>query len=199
MPRFAACLAAVTALACQAGDPGADEQPEPTRPVYVTQEWSPPSAPAEASELVSRQPCANHDPLRQAFFGDLHTHTAFSLDALGRGAFQTPDDAYRFARGEALALGPLDDAGQPTRVAQLVRPLDFCGRLPTTRSGLARSPSAPTRPRPSTTNRPAAGCGREAPPRSAPPGSTTGSQAAYPACAARTRAGAAQACSPPGA
>ncbi|MDE2979448.1 MAG: DUF3604 domain-containing protein, partial [Acidobacteriota bacterium] len=123
--RFAACLAAVTALACQADDPGADERLEPARPVYVTQEWSPPSAPAEASELVSRQPCANHDPLRQAFFGDLHTHTAFSLDALGRGAFQTPDDAYRFARGEALALGPLDDAGQPTRVAQLVRPLDF--------------------------------------------------------------------------
>ncbi|MCE2559522.1 MAG: DUF3604 domain-containing protein [Acidobacteria bacterium] len=113
-------------LACGPGDgPDGDAEPRPTGPNYVTQEWSPPSSPAAPVELASRQPCAQSDPLRQAFFGDLHTHTAFSLDALGRGGFQTPDDAYRFARGEAIGLGPLDDEGQPTRVAQLVRPLDF--------------------------------------------------------------------------
>ena len=124
--RFVACLGTVAALACgQEDDSNGDAVPPTGIPPYVTQEWSPPSAPAEPREPVPRQPCADRDPLRQAFFGDLHTHTAFSLDALGRGGFQTPDDAYRFARGEALALGPLDDAGQPTRVAQLVRPLDF--------------------------------------------------------------------------
>ena len=76
-------------------------------------------------ELVARDPCSNHDPLRQAFFGDLHTHTAFSLDALGRGGFQTPDDAYRFAQGEPIGLSPVDGEGRPTRMAQLDRPLDF--------------------------------------------------------------------------
>ena len=125
-PAVAACLATVAVLACGPGDgPDGDAEPRPTGPNYVTQEWSPPSSPAAPVELASRQPCAQSDPLRQAFFGDLHTHTAFSLDALGRGGFQTPDDAYRFARGEAIGLGPLDDEGQPTRTAQLVRPLDF--------------------------------------------------------------------------
>ena len=91
----------------------------------MVQEWSPPSAPAQPADLIAREPCAHNDPLRQAFFGDLHTHTAFSLDALGRGGFQTPDDAYRFARGEEIGLSPLDAEGQPMRTARLVRPLDF--------------------------------------------------------------------------
>ncbi|MDE2976539.1 MAG: DUF3604 domain-containing protein [Acidobacteriota bacterium] len=42
------------------------------------------------------------NPLRDAYFGDLHVHTRFSFDAY---LFQTrtgPDDAYRFAKGEAI-------------------------------------------------------------------------------------------------
>src|SRR5581483_9096349 len=39
---------------------------------------------------------------RRVFFGELHLHTAYSLDAwaLIPGLRTTPDDAYRFARGE---------------------------------------------------------------------------------------------------
>ena len=77
---------------------------------------------APSDDLVPREPCIHRDPLRQAFFGDLHTHTAFSLDALGRGGFQTPDDAFRFARGEPIDLSAVD--GSP-RTAQLDRPIDF--------------------------------------------------------------------------
>ena len=36
-----------------------------------------------------------------------------------------PDDAYRFARGEPLALAPLDAQGRGTRQLRLARPLDF--------------------------------------------------------------------------
>ena len=70
--------------AAKADEQGGDAAPRPAPPNYVTQEWRPPSAPATPSDLVPRQPCAQSDPLRQAFFGDLHTHTAFSLDALKR-------------------------------------------------------------------------------------------------------------------
>ena len=71
---LAACLLALVAIACT---PAGDPEP-PTSPAgRVVQEWSPPSAPAQAANLVPREPCAHHDPLRQAFFGDLHTHTAF--------------------------------------------------------------------------------------------------------------------------
>ena len=99
---------------------GQPDVPPPVAP--DSNEWLPPSAAAQATPLIGRDPCANHEPLRQAFFGDLHTHTAISLDAMGRGGFQTPDDAYRFAKGETLSLSAVDGV---QRVAQIERPLDF--------------------------------------------------------------------------
>ncbi len=72
-----------------------------------------------------REPCAERDPLRRAHFGDLHVHTSFSMDANASGTRGTPDDAYRFARGEALAIPPVDAEGRPASSLQLERPLDF--------------------------------------------------------------------------
>jgi hypothetical protein len=43
------------------------------------------------------------NPLRQAYYGETHMHTAYSLDAFG-GTRQTPDDAYRAAKGEAVIV-----------------------------------------------------------------------------------------------
>ena len=54
----------------------------------------------------------------QVFFGDTHLHTAFSPDAGLIGATLTPDDAFRFARGEKV----ISSTGVPVRLA---RPLDF--------------------------------------------------------------------------
>lgn len=92
------------------------------------------SAGAAAAEPLSvetfarteaRTPCAHHDPLRTAYFGDLHVHTRFSLDASTQGTRTTPAEAYRFARGERIGLQPFDAAGKAGRSAQLRRPLDF--------------------------------------------------------------------------
>jgi len=69
----------------------------------------PPEAPPAA--------CREHDPLRKPYFGDLHVHTTFSFDVPVFGVGATPDDAYRFARGEPILVG-----GAP---AALDRPLDF--------------------------------------------------------------------------
>jgi len=55
---------------------------------------------------------------RKAYFGDLHVHTTYSFDAYAFGTLATPYDAYRFARGEAIA----NPAGFNM---QLSRPLDF--------------------------------------------------------------------------
>lgn len=41
-------------------------------------------------------------PERDAFFGDLHLHTGLSFDAAASGTDTTPDDAYRYGRGEAV-------------------------------------------------------------------------------------------------
>jgi hypothetical protein len=59
------------------------------------------------------------------YFGDLHVHTGYSFDAYLWDVRTTPRDAYRFARGEALSLPPLDPSGNGTRSVQLARPLDF--------------------------------------------------------------------------
>ena len=40
-----------------------------------------------------------NNPQRNAYFGDLHVHTAYSLDGFGVGAANTPDDAYSFGKG----------------------------------------------------------------------------------------------------
>jgi hypothetical protein len=57
-------------------------------------------------------------PNRQAFFGDLHLHTTFSFDAYAlMGTKTTPEEAYRFARGE-----PITYFGH---TVQRSEPLDF--------------------------------------------------------------------------
>jgi hypothetical protein len=55
---------------------------------------------------------------RQVLYGDLHIHTALSADAFSTGTRTLPDDAYRYAKGEAIAHG----AGFNV---QLGRALDF--------------------------------------------------------------------------
>ena len=40
--------------------------------------------------------------MKNAFFGDLHIHSSWSLDAFMLGVRVTPEDAYRYARGDAI-------------------------------------------------------------------------------------------------
>jgi len=62
---------------------------------------------------------ATKNPLRNAYFGDLHLHTMLSFDAFTLGTRTTPDDAYRYAKGE-----PIEYLGNKI---QRKTPLDFLG------------------------------------------------------------------------
>jgi len=58
------------------------------------------------------------NPDRDAYFGDLHLHTTNSFDAyVLMGTKTTPDEAYKFARGDTISY-----LGQPIRRSE---PLDF--------------------------------------------------------------------------
>ena len=68
------------------------------------------------NDITKLRPAPNIN--RNAYFGDLHVHTANSFDAYTFGTISTPTDAYRYAQGQAIP--------HPTGYEiQLSRPLDF--------------------------------------------------------------------------
>ncbi len=73
--------------------------------------------------------CSDYQPgYKNVYFGDLHTHTSYSLDAYFFNALTDPRAAHRFAKGAAPlpqpALGS-DDVFNVGREITIDRPLDF--------------------------------------------------------------------------
>ena len=88
----------------------------------------PTSAPAGAQgQTTSAEARPPRNPLRNAYFGDLHLHSGYSMDAFAMGTRTTPDDAFRYAMGETVEY-----FGHPQK--RIAVPLDFLPRLPPTPS-----------------------------------------------------------------
>lgn len=81
------------------------------------------SPPPAFQRSERRAPCRDYDPLRKPLFGETHSHTAYSFDAIAVGTVDRPRDAYRYAQGGATWVA--DAAGNPTICSQQARPLDF--------------------------------------------------------------------------
>ena len=106
---------------------------------------SPPPGDDEASETAASQvtapvtahtepaPVVDSNPLRNAYFGETHLHTAYSLDAYIGGARLTPADAYRFAKGEAVeALGQGNRISKPLDFAAVTDHAEYLGEMQST-------------------------------------------------------------------
>jgi hypothetical protein len=100
--------------------------PPPSGPTPTPTATALPTATATPTDYVeAREPCADHNPLRNVYYGDLHVHTTYSFDAHAFDVGTTPDQAYRFAQGAPVALPPLDASGHGTQTLRIAQPLDF--------------------------------------------------------------------------
>jgi hypothetical protein len=95
---------------------GCGQQAETPKPVATTAEAPAPAAPKPPT-VEALEAAAPENPLKEAYFGETHVHTSFSMDAFIGGARITPDEAYRFAKGQEVTIN-----GQKHNIG---RPLDF--------------------------------------------------------------------------
>ena len=77
------------------------------------------SAPDSGTAAVEELAEALRNPLKDAYFGDLHIHSSWSLDAFAFGVRVGPEDAYHYARG-----GEIDHISGK-RIRMHGPPLDF--------------------------------------------------------------------------
>jgi hypothetical protein len=98
-------LALAAALSCDAADRA---EPEPAAPEpAVAREAPAPSVPAAGPSA------------RRVLYGAVHVHTGYSFDAFTNGTVSRPDDAYRWAKGEAI------QGNAAGLMLKLNTPLDF--------------------------------------------------------------------------
>lgn len=84
----------------------------------VTTSSGSPQVESKTSQNQKAEAQVKQNPYKEAYFGETHVHTGVSMDAFIGGNRLTPEDAYRFARGEAVNMN-----GQMHKIK---RPLDFC-------------------------------------------------------------------------
>jgi hypothetical protein len=81
-------------------------------------------------DFAAREAQIPENPLKNAYFGETHVHTSFSLDAYIGGTRLTPFDAYRFARGEDVSVNAiLHNIGRPLDFAAVSDHAEFLGEM----------------------------------------------------------------------
>jgi hypothetical protein len=85
-------------------------KPQPAEPASTAAAPEKPDAAASADAVPS-------NPLKEAYFGEQHMHTAYSLDAYIGGTRLTPFEAYEFAQGAEVEVNGVKH--------KLDRPLDW--------------------------------------------------------------------------
>ena len=87
-------------------------------------------APAKVATLEELEAAVAANPLKEAYFGETHVHTSYSLDAYIGGARITPDEAYRFAKGQEVTVnGQKHSIGRALDFAAVSDHAEFIGEM----------------------------------------------------------------------
>jgi len=115
-----ACAIVLTLAGC------GPEQPKSPAP----QAEAPAPAPPKPPTVDMLEAAVPENPLKEAYFGETHVHTSYSLDAFIGGARVTPDGAYRFAKGQDVTLqGRRHNIGRPLDFAAVSDHAEFIGEM----------------------------------------------------------------------
>jgi hypothetical protein len=88
------------------------------------------TASAVAPTVADLEAAVPDNPLKDAYFGETHVHTSFSLDAYIGGARITPDEAYRFAKGQDVTVnGQTHNIGRPLDFVAVSDHAEFIGEM----------------------------------------------------------------------
>jgi hypothetical protein len=99
-PVFAAAAGLGLLLASACSDRAADDKAKAASASAAVA-----VAPVAVAPTVEQLEAAVPDhPLKEAYFGETHVHTSYSLDAYIGGARLTPDEAYKFAQGKDVTI-----------------------------------------------------------------------------------------------
>ena len=100
-----------------------DNQPAATVPAAAP-------ATAPAPTVADLEAAVTENPLKEAYFGETHVHTSYSLDAYIGGARITPDEAYKFAQGgDVVVNGQKHNIGRPLDWVAVSDHAEFIGEM----------------------------------------------------------------------
>ena len=113
---FSTVVSAALLTGCQP-EPVAEDVDAVVSDAVVSKEEQ--AAGASVATAVTTAVEVSVNPLKEAYFGNFHIHTSYSFDGYANGSVTGPDDAYRWARGEAIPGG-----GNGSEL-KILRPLDW--------------------------------------------------------------------------
>jgi hypothetical protein len=94
-----------------------------------------PALQAQEHDFAEAEAAVKSHPLKEAYFGELHMHTSYSLDAYIGGNRNTPDAAYRFAKGEDITIhGDRHNIVKPLDFAAVTDHAEYIGELYSTQN-----------------------------------------------------------------
>ena len=125
LSELVACGTSGSRAATPGGDAGVDGTLDSSRDAAASDAAGGDGATSDTGRDGALARCSDYNADKNVYWGDLHTHTAFSGDAYGWGNRNFPHDAYRFASDPTATTPIAAGATAPGPLVSIDRALDW--------------------------------------------------------------------------